>query len=65
EATSPTLGIIVVDTNSNDYTQDCYGDGVTLFDLTAIFGSGNEPTQAWCDANLDYFDGIQNLHLSP
>lgn len=34
-----------------------YVDGVGVIDLTAAFGSGNEPTKAWCDENIDYFDG--------
>lgn len=29
----------------------CY-DNIRCYDLTAIFGVGNEPTQEWCDANL-------------
>lgn len=31
-----------------------YIDGVSIIDLTATFGVGNEPDKAWCDANLDY-----------
>ena len=42
--------------NGTDETQDCYCDGVLLVDLTENFGAGNEPTQEWCDNNLDYFD---------
>lgn len=29
-----------------------YFDDVRMYNLTAMFGAGNEPTQAWCDANL-------------
>lgn len=29
-------------------------DGLTLVDLTAAFGAGNEPDQAWCDANIPF-----------
>ena len=29
-------------------------DGFILVDLTAFFGTGNEPTKAWCDANITY-----------
>lgn len=47
----------------SDAVQECYGDGVLLVDLTATFGAGNEPTQAWCDTNLDYFDGTKILNL--
>lgn len=35
-----------------------------LIDLTTAFGVGNEPTKAWCDSNLNYFDGSQNMYLS-
>ncbi len=41
-----------------------YADGALLVDLTKTFGAGNEPTQTWCDANLDYFDGSTNLYLN-
>lgn len=34
-----------------------YVDGAMLIDLTATYGAGNEPTQAWCDANIPYFSG--------
>lgn len=33
----------------NTFYVDCF----ELYDLTEIFGAGNEPTQEWCDANLD------------
>ena len=26
---------------------------IAVYDLTAMFGTGNEPTQEWCDNNLD------------
>lgn len=29
-------------------------DGLTIYDLTAAFGAGNEPTKLWCDQNLEY-----------
>ena len=28
-------------------------DDVKIYDLTNIFGAGNEPTKEWCDANLE------------
>ena len=34
-----------------------YIDDAMLIDLTAAFGSGNEPTQSWCDTNIEYFAG--------
>jgi hypothetical protein len=41
-----------------------YAKNVAVIDLTATFGAGNEPTQAWCDTYLNYFDGTQNMNLS-
>lgn len=34
-----------------------YIDDAMLIDLTAAFGSGNEPTQDWCRENIEYFTG--------
>ena len=34
-------------------------DDFLVIDLTAVFGSGKEPTKAWCDANIKY-DTLQN-----
>lgn len=34
-----------------------YIDDAMLIDLTAAFGTGNEPTQSWCDTNIEYFAG--------
>lgn len=34
-----------------------YIDDAMLIDLTAAFGAGNEPTQSWCDTNIEYFAG--------
>lgn len=31
-------------------------DGIVLYDLTAAFGAGKEPSKSWCDAHLDYTD---------
>ena len=31
--------------------------GIGIVDLTAVFGSGNEPNLDWCDQNINYFDG--------
>jgi len=33
-----------------------YFDDAMVVDLTDVFGAGNEPTQAWCDANIEYFN---------
>ncbi|MCX7715052.1 MAG: hypothetical protein N2171_04930 [Clostridia bacterium] len=41
-----------------------------VYDLTAIFGAGNEPTLAWCDANIVppyimFIDSYANLATNP
>lgn len=41
-----------------------YSDSYFMIDLTSTFGAGNEPSKAWCDANLDYFDGSQTYSFS-
>ncbi len=33
-----------------------YFEDAMVVDLTDVFGAGNEPTQAWCDANIKYFN---------
>ena len=38
-----------------------YLDGAIVIDLTADFGSGNEPTQEWCDANIPFGIGTFKL----
>lgn len=37
-------------------------DGVMLIDLTEAFGTGSEPTQAWCNTNLAYFTGEKQFN---
>lgn len=51
------LRVALVNYNGTDQTQEVYGDGALLIDLTETFGSGREPSKEWCDSNLDYFDG--------
>lgn len=39
---------------------------IMLIDLTATFGTGNEPTTTWCDENLPYVDSyacLQNPYI--
>ena len=45
------------DYNNNNATTSVWYDGVVLIDLTASFGTGNEPTKSWCDENIPYFEG--------
>lgn len=43
--------------NFDTTTDNVIVDGIGIVDLTAAFGSGNEPDLDWCDQNIDYFDG--------
>lgn len=45
-----------LDNNNNKINIDMWYDDVLIIDLTACFGYGNEPNQAWCDANIPYFE---------
>ncbi len=63
--TTPKLTIATAGYNQTDSIIDCYSDGVFIINLTETFGAGKEPTKAWCDANLDYFDGSDDFYLSP
>lgn len=42
-------------------TSDVWADGLMIVDLTASFGSGNEPSKAWCDANIPFFVGTTTI----
>ncbi len=37
-------------------------DGLTVVDLTAAFGAGNEPNKDWCDKHINYFDGTTEIY---
>ena len=37
-------------------------DAVMVIDLTAAFGSSNEPSLAWCDSHINYFDGSTYIY---
>lgn len=50
-----------LDFNNNSKNGDMWFDGLMLIDLTADFGAGNEPDQAWCDANILYFSNKYNI----
>lgn len=39
-----------------------YYDGYLLVDLTETFGAGNEPSQEWCDENIDWFEGTTKIN---
>lgn len=45
-------------------TADTWVDGLMLIDLTAAFGAGNEPSKAWCDKNIPYFEEEYTLPVT-
>mgnify|MGYP002521635809 FL=1 len=54
-----------VDFDNSKIAGSCWFDEVMIIDLTAIWGSGSEPTKAWCDANLPFVSGTVSLALLP
>ncbi len=43
---------------------DVWTDGLMIIDLTEAFGSGNEPSKEWCDANIPYFSGSKSIVIN-
>lgn len=39
-----------------------YVDSALLVDLTETFGENNEPSEAWCDAHIKWFDGTSKIY---
>ncbi len=52
-AFKPSLGFLPAPTNPLNI--ESYITKPVLINLTASFGSGNEPTEAWCNANIPFF----------
>lgn len=52
-----------LDFDNDSQAGSMWFDGVMLIDLTAAFGSGNEPDTAWCHANIPYFTGTTTLTI--
>lgn len=46
-----------LDFNNGYVAGTTYFGGCMIIDLTADFGSGNEPTQEWCDTHIPFFSG--------
>lgn len=42
--------------------ETAYFDYAIAIDLTATFGSGNEPSKLWCDRHITYFDGSKTIY---
>lgn len=36
-------------------------DNIVVINLTKTFGAGNEPDLAWCNANIEYFEGTTSI----
>ena len=53
---------IRLDFNNGGTAGKVWYDGLMLIDLTEAFGAGNEPTPAWCEANIGYFVGTTTLY---
>lgn len=51
------ISLLLYGAGSAAQTGTTYWDGALVVDLTKAFGAGNEPSQAWCDEHLDWFDG--------
>ena len=44
-------------------TTDGYVDNIVVINLTKTFGAGNEPNLAWCNANIEYFEGTTSITI--
>lgn len=53
-----------IDYNNTNSTVPLWVDGAVLVDLTTDFGSGSEPSKAWCDANIGFFSGSTTVATS-
>ena len=42
-------------------TADTWVDSLMLIDLTETFGEGKEPTLEWCDENIPYIEGTEEI----
>lgn len=51
-----------VDFDNNYVAGTVWYDGLMLIDLTATFGSGNEPHKTWCDNNIPYFISTKTIN---
>ena len=51
-----------IDYNNSNATTSVWYDGFVIVDLTASFGSGNEPTKEWCDTNIPFFEGTTYIN---
>ena len=47
---------------NSSFNVTAYYDCFIVVDLTATFGSGNEPDKEWCDRHINYFDGTTIIY---
>ena len=50
-------GLNTISINFDHISDNVILDGIGVIDLTETFGLGYEPDLAWCDQNINYFDG--------
>lgn len=60
--TSNFTGNNTISVNFSKTTDNVNIDAVGIVDLTEGFGAGNEPNKAWCDKNINYFDGTTTVY---
>ncbi len=52
-----------VDFDNQTVAGICWFDDVMIIDLTASWGSGNEPTKNWCDIYLPFISGTKTVEF--
>lgn len=53
---------VFIQVGSNS-TTDSYIDDILVLNLTKTFGAGQEPSLAWCENNIKYFNSMSTLTL--
>ena len=53
-----------IDFDNNNQNGEFWVDDFLLLDLTELFGAGNEPSKAWCDANIRTGVSIQEIEMN-
>lgn len=46
---------------SSSNSAEAFVDDIVVVNLTKIFGSGKEPSLAWCNTNIKYFNGVTTI----
>ncbi len=53
-----------IDFDNRNQNSEFWVDDFLLLDLTELFGAGNEPSKAWCDANIRTGVSIQEIEMN-